>query len=172
MAAQASSSNEPALRWYGRLPPLLTEQEQADVLVRVAQVQMHLGRYEAADASCRAALEAAGDPLATVRALRTLGELAERQAEYPQATDWLEQARSRLQHLDEPLELIQVLLAEGGNVLWQLGEYGTARERLQQALELSRSSGEERRAARAWHGLATLTMYKAGLPAARHLYGK
>lgn len=170
IAAQDSYANETALRWFGQLLPLLSAAERPAVLLRLGQVQMHLGTYDEARASLQGALEQAATDLEAVRAMRLLGELREKQGDYDSATDWLERARDRLEALTEPAELIQVLLAEGGNVLWQLGQYGLARERLQAALELARELADERSMARALHGLGNLDLYQGKLQAARDLF--
>ena len=170
IAAQESYANETALNWFGQLLPLVEEGVRPALLLRMAQVETHLGRYAAAAENCQLALDSTDVELEAARSLRLLGELSEKQGDYAAATNWLEQARSRLELLDEPAELIQVLLAEGGNVMWQIGEYDTAGERLQAALRLARNIADDRSVARAQHGLGNLELYQGNLSAARDLF--
>src|SRR5690606_39072377 len=137
VAAQDSYANEAALHWFSQLLPLAEPGERAGLLQRQGQVQAHLGLYGEAGASFRQALAESPDDRTRARSMRLLGELQEKQGDYGTALDWLEQARSVLLREGDDLELVQVLLAEGGNVLWQQGEYGIAAERLSQALELA-----------------------------------
>ncbi len=172
MAAQDSYANESALLWFGQVLPLLEPAARPYVLQRQGQVQVHLGKYAEAEASFRQALLEAGGKSDRARSFRLLGELKEKQGDYAAALDWLEQARTALKGVTESAELIQVLLAEGGNVLWQQGEYELARERLNEALQLATASADNQGTARALHGLGNIELYQGNLPEARRLFGE
>lgn len=102
--------------------------------------------------------------------MRLLGELLEKQGEYVDSVTWLEQAETVFTELGEENELIHVLLALGGNVLWQQGAYEAARERLELALELARKHDYARGVARSRHGLGNIEMYQGRLESARELF--
>lgn len=170
VAAQDSYANEAALRWFRQLLPLVEPSERAELLQRQGQVQVHLGEYPDADASYRQALQEAPDDHSRARSMRLLGELQEKQGNYGAALDWLEQARGLLNRTGDNAELIQVLLAEGGNVLWQQGEYDLALERLQLALQLATELHDARSVARALHGLGNIELYQGNLERAQQLF--
>ena len=172
VAAQDSYANEAALHGFSQLLPLAEPDERAGLLQRQGQVQAHLGLYGEAGASFRQALAESPDDRTRARSMRLLGELQEKQGDYGTALDWLEQARSLLLREGDDLELVQVLLAEGGNVLWQQGEYGIAAERLSQALELATGLDDDRGVARALHGLGNIELYQGNLERARELFGE
>ncbi len=134
---------------------------------------MHTGAYAAARESYDAALELTrqeGDTRAEGRTLRLLGELLEKQDEYAAAASFLERARTILSGVSDRHGLVQVLLALGGNVLWQQGEYSLAREALKEALQLATELEEPVSTARALHGLGNLDLYQGDLQAAEQLF--
>src|SRR5690606_10538843 len=67
---------------------------------------------------------------------------------------------------DRP-ELVAVLLALGGNVLWQQGDYLAAEAKLQEALGSARDLEDPRGTARALHGLGNIDLYEGDTAAAR-----
>ncbi len=173
VAAQEAYANESALRWYGQLLPLVSGAEKVELLQRQGQVQLHMGRYGDSEASCLQALELARDQRdarGEAVSMRLLGELLEKQGEYADSIAWLERAEQAFTDLAEERELVQVLLALGGNVLWQQGAYDAARERLELALELARKHDDARGVARSQHGLGNIEMYQGRLEPARELF--
>ena len=172
-AAQAAFANEAAISWYGRLLPLLDQGERVDVLLKMGQVEALLGRYQEAEADFWQALQVAeqvDDHLAAARCRRLTGELLEKQGNFAEALAWLEGAKKACEELGARHELVQVLLALGGNVQWRLGTYAAATERLQEALELTRELGDPRGTARALHGLGNIDLYRGDHAAATQLF--
>ncbi len=172
-AAQASYANEAALNWFARLLPLVEGSELGELLRRQGQVLMHTGDYAAAKDSFERSLAAArsiGDQAGEARGMRHLGELLEKQGDYLGAVSWLERAKAVFEDLEDRLELVQVLLALGGNVLWQQGEYEAAHGWLTQALELAGSLEDDRSVARSQHGLGNIELHQGNLEAARRFF--
>lgn len=173
IAAQESYANDTALRWFGELLPELTGADRLEVLQRRGQVLMHMGRYAEAEAGFRESLGLAvslADRHGEAVSMRLLGELSEKQGDYEGSVSWLRQALDVFDETGEEPELIQVLLALGGNVLWQQGEYAEAGRHLDRALELAREHGAVRSEARALHGLGNIELHQGRLPAARQLF--
>lgn len=172
-AAQASFANEAAISYYGRLLPLLEPGEKMNVLLELGEVKMLLGHYGEAGLSYQQALalaEGAADEHVGARCRRLMGELLEKQGDYAEALTWLEGAQAACKKLGDRNELVQVLLAMGGNVYWQQGAYKVAKVRLAEALTLSRELGELRSMARALHGLGNIDLYQGNRAAARKLF--
>jgi tetratricopeptide (TPR) repeat protein len=130
------------------------------------------GAYAEAEEHLRAALTLAlqeGLPAGAAKSQRLLGELHERQGDHAGAKQWLEGAVSTCRGIGEGAELVQVLLALGGNALWHLGEYDEAKAMLSEALHLAQAASDGRATARALHGLANISLYR-GEPEAEELY--
>lgn len=168
--AQAAFANQDAAAYYRRLLPLVEGEERLKVLQLAGEVATFTGDYPAAERHYREALniaESTADMQATARSQRLLGELADRQGDHHAAKTWLQQARESCALCGDDGELTHVLLALGGNVLWQLGEYEAAKRDLDQAAELSQALAESRLYARAIHGLGNLDLYQGNLESAR-----
>ncbi len=168
--AQAAFANHDAAAYYRRLLPLVTGESRVEVLQLAGEVATFTGAYALAQQHYAEALElaTAGDwAAAAARSQRLLGELAERQGDHLAARDRLEAARASCFERGDDLELVHVLLALGGNVLWQLGAYDEARRHLDQAAALSVELGDRRLFARAIHGLGNLDLYQGNTASAK-----
>lgn len=174
-AAKAAYANRAALDYFGRLLELQSGHERLPTLLELGEVSSFVGAYAAAEGQLLEALalaRAAEDRLREATALRLLGELHERQGDHKGARGHLETAAALCrQHGDEG-ELTRVLLALGGNVLWQLGEYDTAAAQLQEAVDLARAIGDARAAARALHGTANIHLYMGNWAAAEAAFAE
>ena len=172
-AAQATYANEAAISFYARLLPLLDDVERVDALLKLGQVETLLGRYQQAEADYWQALqlsERVDAHVAAARCRRLTGELFEKQGNFTGALSWLKGAKKACELLGHHEELVQVLLALGGNVQWRLGDYEEAEAHLQEALTLTRDLGDRRATARALHGLGNLDLYRGNYAAARELF--
>ncbi len=168
--AQAAFANSDAATYYGRLLPLVSGSQRIEVLHAAGEVAMFMGAYAQAREHYLEALglaEAEASIDRTARSQRLLGELAERQGDHNGAREWLTKARASCEERGDDLELTQVLLALGGNVLWQLGEYDAARLDLDEAAGLAQDLGDQRLFARAIHGLGNLDLYQGNADSAR-----
>lgn len=168
--AQAAFANHDAAVYYRRLLPLVTGETRVEVLLLAGEVATFIGSYALAQQHYTEALDlatAGGWAAAAARSQRLLGELAERQGDHRAARDRLEEARASCAERGDDLELVHVLLALGGNVLWQLGAYDEARGHLDRAAALSVELGDRRLFARAIHGLGNLDLYQGNTASAR-----
>lgn len=168
--AQSVFANEDAASYYRRLLPLVAGSERVEVLQLAGEVAVFMGAYGEAQEHYLEALalaEELAEVAAVARSQRLLGELAERQGDHHGARDWLERARSSCDACGDERELAKVLLALGGNVLWQLGEYEVARAKLDRAAELADQLGDRRLYARAIHGLGNLDLYQGNSDSAK-----
>lgn len=168
--AQAAFANQDAATYYARLLPLIEGAERIPVLQLAGEVAVFSGAYASAQAHYQEALaaaESAQDVAAVARSQRLLGELAEKQGDHLDARRWLELARDSCRECGDDGELVQVLVALGGNVLWQLGEYEAARIDLDLAAELALQLGDQRMYARVLHGLGNLDLDQGNSDAAR-----
>jgi tetratricopeptide (TPR) repeat protein len=126
---------------------LLEEQGQADTLrwadlqFNLAEVYVHVGRYEEAIASYQRAIEIAGQGWSVeqrARTLRKIGSAHELQGQYKEALDWLLRARKVAESDPIAAESRQMarILAGMGWVYTRKGEFATATDLTEQALEL------------------------------------
>lgn len=156
-AAKAAYANQAALDYLGRLLALQSGNERLPALLELGEVAMFVGSYSDAKRYLVEALELAGGSISRAVALRLLGELHERQGDHTAARGPLEEAANLCRAApDRQAELTRVLLALGGNVLWHLGEYDEAERQLDEAVQLARTTGDVRAAARALHGKANI----------------
>ncbi|HET8985886.1 MAG TPA: tetratricopeptide repeat protein, partial [Trueperaceae bacterium] len=171
-AAQDDFAHDAAIDYYSRLLPLAGGERLLATRLGLGEVTTFTGAYAEAEEHLRAALTLAlqeGLPAGAAKSQRLLGELHERQGDHAGAKQWLEGAVATCRGIGENAELVQVLLALGGNALWHLGEYDEAKTMLREALDLAQTAGDGRATARALHGLANISLYR-GEPDAEELY--
>lgn len=169
VAAKAAYANQAALDYFRRLLALQEGRERLDTLLELGEVASFVGSYVVAREHLDEALALAqldADQLAHATALRLLGELLERQGDHPGARDRLAAAAEACRRLGADAELTRVLLASGGNVLWNLGQYDEAEAQLAEAVRLARAAGDVRAEARALHGVANVHLYRGNTAAA------
>jgi class 3 adenylate cyclase/tetratricopeptide (TPR) repeat protein len=144
--AQAAFANEAALGFYERLLPLLSPDERSDVLLRLGQVLRHMGRWEAAEARFREALDAAWDEVTDGRCRLELGDLLLRRGDYEAAAAWLEEARAAFAAAGDAGWLCEAERQLGLVALVQ-GDYPRAIEAFEHALQPLADSGDDQRLA-------------------------
>ena len=100
--ARAAYANDTAIRYYSTALDLLEEMGQAhtirwaEVQFSLAEVYVHIGRYEEAIATYQRAMETAGQDWPAEQRARTsrkIGMAYEKQGQYNQALEWLVRAR-------------------------------------------------------------------------------
>lgn len=168
-AAKTVYANQAALRYYGRLLELQEGEERLATLLELGEVESFVGAYTSAEEHLSEALALARRESLRQQeagALRRLGELHERQGDHHQARARLEVAATICRELNDDAELTRVLLALGGNVLWNLGDHETAEAQLEEAVALARAAGDVRSAARALHGAANIHQDRGDMAAA------
>src|SRR5690606_6063224 len=162
-AAQNDYAHDAPIDYYQRLVPLVTGERLLATLLGLGEVTTFTGAYTEAEEHLRAGLTLAlqeGLLAGAAKCQRLLGELHERQGDHAGAKEWLEGAAATSRGIGDSTELVQVLLALGGNALWHLGEYDAAKAMLGEALELAQAAADGRATARALHGLANISLYR------------
>ena len=152
--ARAAYANDAAIRHYLAALQLLEEQEQAhtlrwaDLQFKLAEVYVHVGRYEAAVAGYQRAMAAAGEDWPVeqqARTLRKIGMAHEAQGQYNKAVEWLLRARQVAESDPTAAESRQMarILAGMGWVHVRKGEFAAGVALMEQALELLARLPEE-----------------------------
>ncbi len=145
--ARAAYANATAMRHYSAALQLLVEQGQAhslrwaDLQFNLAEVYVHVGRYEEAIAGYQQALEAAAQDWSAEqqgRTLRKIGMAHEAQGQYKEALTWLVRARQAVESDSTPAGSRQMarVLADMGAVHIRKADFDTAIDLVQQALAL------------------------------------
>ena len=175
-AAQAVFANTAAIDYYRRLLPRLAPTEQPAVLMRLGQVLELVGRWQDADECyCRALALAkeAHDRETEVHARRAIGWLLRKRGDYPEALQWLQQARSGFEALHDAASISHVL-AEIGEVHRMQGHYAEAETWYAKSLELANTimePGVQKRArANALKGAGTIAAQQGNSARAQGLY--
>lgn len=172
-AAQHDFAHDAAIDYYTRLLPLVEGERRLHTYLGLGEVRTFTGDYTDAEENLRAALTLAlqlGLLKGAATSQRLLGELLERTGDHAGAKEWLEGGVATCRGIGDTSELVQTLLALGGNALWHLGEYDEARALLSEALELAQATNDGRSTARAMHGLGNIALYRGETDAARVLY--
>jgi class 3 adenylate cyclase/tetratricopeptide (TPR) repeat protein len=126
----------------------LAEDGQADAwpLAGIGEARYWLGEYEAAEQSLTAALERGGDePDVVTLAARFLGDIALNIHGQPERAERLfDEAEAAARKKDNAWAMSRTLLMAGWVPYWR-GDFEAARERFEQALEISRENPEDDR---------------------------
>jgi predicted ATPase/class 3 adenylate cyclase len=152
-AAQAAYANSAAISYYQRVLPLLPEERQVAIMLKMGAVQELVGNWQAANDTYLQSESLSlrlKDGAGCAQAQRMLGSLLRKGGEYSQAETWLERARESYHQLDDVAGISHVL-AEMGDVYRMQGKYPEARSYYDQSLELTGQIVEpqHRQAARA-----------------------
>jgi len=135
---QKNYANEAAVRYYQKLLPLLSDDEQIPVTLKLGQVLELMGRWSEARDLYQNALKLAErlhDDQATARCRTALGELFRKQGSYTEASSWLELAKGDFEDLGDQAGLGQVLHSQG-TLAAQQGQMEIARASYEQSLTI------------------------------------
>lgn len=172
--AQAAYANAEALEYYQRLLPLLDQHTlRIEVLLRLGRILRIIGRWDAAEARCREALELANqvdNQAVQARCLQALGALHRTRSEHAQALALFAQARSALATLPAEQGTLCELLIEMGNCHYQQGAYRDAQQRLEEGLRLARQLDNNRLMGQALHTLGNVTFDQGDYQRTKALY--
>jgi tetratricopeptide (TPR) repeat protein len=139
--AQRNYANEAAILYYQKLLPLLPDDEQITVILKLGQVLELVGRWNEARDLYQNALglaESLHDDQAMARCRTAMGELFRKQGSYVEASFWLEHAKSDFDSLGDHAGLGQVLHSQG-TLAAQQGQIDTARLLYEHSLAIRRS---------------------------------
>jgi tetratricopeptide (TPR) repeat protein len=175
-AAQAAYANTAAIDYYRRLLPLLDEDQQGPVQMRLGQVLEVVGEFDAAEASYRESLRLAqkgGDLHAAVESRRLIGWLLRKRGAFAEALQWLREAQAGYEQLDDTAGAVQAL-ADIGEVYRLQGSYSEARAAYDASLALSAGEHAARpllaARANALKGAGTLAALQGDFLQAKLLY--
>ncbi len=172
-AAQAAYANSAAISYYQRVLPLLPEEQQVAIMLKMGAVLELVGNWQAANdiyLQSESLATRLKDVEGCARAQRLLGNLLRKRGEYSQAETWLERARESYQHLGDLAGISQVL-ADMGDIYRMQGKYSEARADYDQSLRLAAQIAEPQRRqaarAKALKGAGTVATWQGDYAAAR-----
>ena len=175
MAAQEDYANTAAISYYRKVLPLLPENQQINVMLKLGQVLELVGEWdEAVEANQQAETLASrlDVVLARARAQRSLAGLMRKQGEYSDAEAWLRRARASYQQIGEDAGVSHVL-ADIGEIYRLQGKYAEARNFYNESLSLTGNIVEtrDRQAVRAHalKGAGTVATWQGDYDLAREL---
>ena len=174
-AAQADYANTAAIMYYQRVLPLLREDQQVAVMLKLGQVFELVGDWEHAeefDRKAEALASRIGDAAGHAQAQQALGWLLRKQGKYAEAEDWLVRARERYQRLGDNAGVSHVL-SDTGEIYRLQGKYTEARGYYEESLNLAGSIADPRmrQKARAYalKGAGTVATWQGDYKTAREL---
>ena len=167
--AQRNYANEAAIRYYQKLLPLLTDDNQILVTLKLGQVLELLGRWDEAQKQYQLALQVADrlhDDLALSRCQSAMGELFRKQGSYDRASDWLDLAQAGFESLGDRAGLGQVLHSEG-TLAAQHGQIDSARSLYERSLAIRRQLADKPQIANLMNNLGILARMQGDYERAR-----
>ncbi len=142
--ARQAYANQTALDYYQRLLPLLdAAHEQAQVLYEIGKIQVLVGQWAEAEATCTQGLalaESMADPFWLARFRGATGSLLYRKGAFVEALDWLTQARDGFTGLQMSGEAADCL-NEIGVVYWYQGDYEAALQAFDDCQQMAAAAG-------------------------------
>ena len=171
-AAQADYANEAAIGYYQRVLPLLPQEEQVPVMLKLGEVLQLVGKWSEAGDLYQQALELAeqlGDRSAQAWCQAFTGELLRKQSLYAEASAWFKRARAAFEALGDQAGVGQVL-HWAGTLAWNQGDYEAARTRYEKSLVIRRRLGDEPHIASLLSNLGLVAHYQGDYGSARKLY--
>lgn len=169
--AQKNYANEAAIRYYQKLLPFMTEDDQIRIVLKLGQVLELVGRWDEASGLYQHALRIADrlvDDLAMARCQMAIGEVFRKRGSYEEAVSWLEDARQEFDDLGDREGLGQVLHYLG-TLTAQQGEIDTARSHYEQSLAIRRQLGDKPQIANTMNNLAILARMQGDYERARSI---
>ena len=174
-AARENYANTAAITYYRKVLPLLPENQQINVMLRLGQVLELVGEWDEAvevNQQAEALASRLNVVLGRARAQRSLGGLMRKQGEYKDAETWLTRARESYQQIGEDAGISHVL-ADIGEIYRLQGNYDEARSFYDESLSLAGNIAEprDRQAVRAHalKGAGTVATWQGDYSLAREL---
>ncbi len=170
--AQEHYANEAAISYYRRLLPLLPDEEQIEVMLKLGQVLERVGEWQEAHQLYQQAHDVAkslGDPHAQARCYTAIGELFRKQGQYDEASLWLQRAQLGFENLEDQKGVGQVL-HYAGTLVSQQGEYDVGNILYEESLEIRRALGDKLNIANLLNNLAINARRRGNNDKARTLH--
>jgi adenylate cyclase len=172
-AAQAAYANAAAIRYYQQVLPLLPEDQQVNVMLKLGQVLELVGEWKKAEETDRQAEVLANrlnDAQGHAQAERALGWLLRKLGQYAEAEAWMVRTRGSYQGLGDKAGVSQVL-ADIGEIYRLQGKYAEAKGFYDESLDLAGSIPDPRigqvARAHALKGSGTVATWQGDYTAAR-----
>ncbi len=138
-AAQAQYANAATITYYRQALPLLPEDQQVAVMLKLGQVLELVGEWKDTEDIYRQVETLTGrlnDAPKHAQSQRALGWLLRKQGKYVEAEAWLGRARDNYQQLNDSVSVSQAL-ADIGEIYRLQGKYSEARVYYDVSLELA-----------------------------------
>jgi adenylate cyclase len=172
-AAQADYANEAAMSYYQRLLPLLPDEEQVAVMLKLGEVLQLVGRWIEAGNIYRQGLALAqrlNDRSAQAWCQTAVGELVGwYQSQYAEGSTWLEQARVGFEGLGDRSGVAQTLKIQGTIAAHQ-GDYQAARELWEESLSIRRELEDKSAVADLLNNLGIVARFQGDYASARAIH--
>lgn len=169
--AQQVYANAAAIDYYRRVIPLLSESEQAEVLLDLGRVLELVGRWQEAKATYEQALEVARNQndLTTQAWCETeIGELLAKQGQYAEAATLLERARTGFETVQTPSGVAETLQHKG-TLLARQGDYNGSVQAYQESLAIRHGLGDQYNIANLLNNMAIVARFRKDFTTARSL---
>lgn len=174
-AARSEFANTAAIRYYRQVLPLLSEAQQVDVMLKLAQVLELVGEWkDALDIyhQAEALASRSDDAPGHARTQHALGWLLRKQGQYAEAETWMVQARDGYQQAGDGSGVSQVL-SDIGEINRLQGKYQEARSYYDESLVLAESIADirhrQKARAHALKGAGTVATWQGDYETARTL---
>ncbi|MDX1521453.1 MAG: tetratricopeptide repeat protein, partial [Anaerolineae bacterium] len=169
--AQAEYANEAAIAYYEQVLPLLSPEDQIEVMLKLGEVLQLVGEWEKTAALYDKATRQA-QQLDNREALAwcelAKGELLRKQGKYEESLTWFNRAREAFEAIGNQAGIGQVLHSSG-TLAAQQGDYDAARTRYEASLEIRRALDEKPQIASLLSNLAILAEYQGDYAQAQAL---
>ncbi len=169
--AQQVYANAAAIDYYRRVIPLLSESEQAEVLLDLGRVLELVGRWQEAKATYEQALEVARNQqdLTTQAWCETeIGELLAKQGQYAEAAALLERARARFETVQTPSGVAETLQHKG-TLLARQGDYDGSVHAYQVSLSIRKELNDQHYIANLLNNMAIVARFRKDFATAQSL---
>jgi predicted ATPase/class 3 adenylate cyclase len=169
--AQQVYANAAAMDYYRRVLPLLTDQEQPEVLLDLGRVLELVGRWqEALDSYVRARnlAEVIGQPGLVAASEAALGDLARKQGDYSAAATWLAQARAGCEALNDQAG-VALTLQYLGTLLARQGDYDGALQAYRDSLSIRQELNDPYNIANLLNNMAIVARFRKDFATAQAL---
>ena len=169
--AQANYANRDAVSYYERLLPLISDEKQLDVLLKLGQVLELEGNWPAADEKYRQALTLAEQYQEKQKqglAQFAIAEILRKQSRYSEAAMWYERARLAFEQIQDQGGVARILTSFG-TLDAQQGKFDEAERLYNSALEIRRTLNHRPEFANIINNLSLVAQLKGDLASARAL---
>jgi adenylate cyclase len=171
-SAQADYANAAAIEYYQQVLPLLPEDEQVEVMLKLGKVLEAVGRWgEAGELyeQTMALTEKQQDQRGRAWCQTAIAELLRKQSRYVEASQWLQRAQKSFEDLGDQHGVGQVLHSRG-TLAAQQGDYDSARHLYEQSLKIRQALQDKENIGSLLSNLAIIAEYQGDFVSSRKLH--